>query len=168
MDAPGMQAATALIITEQTEPRVLLIRRAVRDGDRWSGHAALPGGKVEPSDGTRIDTARREAAEETGITGLSAVGAMDDIKGWFRTGVVTPVVFTVAQPQALVIDQREVAEADWVPLQWCASRQFRARYPYPLIGPWSSWAIPFGTHGEQLVVWGLTYRILSNFIALCR
>ncbi|MBD8505033.1 CoA pyrophosphatase [Hoyosella sp. G463] len=168
VDAPGMQAATALIVTREQDPRALFIRRAQRDGDRWSGHAALPGGKVSPADADRIATARREAHEETGVTGLATIGALDDIKGWFRTGVVTPVVFTIPEPPPLILEPSEVADADWIPLEMLADRAARTRHPYPRLGPWKAWTVPFGETGEPLIIWGLTYRILRRFLDLCR
>lgn len=46
--------------------RVLLIRRAL-DHDTFPGYWALPGGHVDPNENTD-DAARRELAEETGLT----------------------------------------------------------------------------------------------------
>ena len=51
----------------QGDPEVLLIKRAARVGDRWTGHIALPGGKRDPSDSDDRATSVRETLEETGI-----------------------------------------------------------------------------------------------------
>ena len=68
------RAAVAVILRERDGAlEVLVIRRAERAGDRWSGHAALPGGKVSESDTSIDDTALRETLEEVGLD-LRAIG----------------------------------------------------------------------------------------------
>jgi 8-oxo-dGTP pyrophosphatase MutT (NUDIX family) len=52
---------------QQGDPEVLLIKRAARPGDRWTGHIALPGGKREPRDPDDRATSERETREETGL-----------------------------------------------------------------------------------------------------
>ena len=32
------------------EPEILFIKRSARQGDKWSGHIAFPGGKRDPDD----------------------------------------------------------------------------------------------------------------------
>lgn len=49
------------------DAEVLLIKRATRKGDRWTGHVALPGGKRETSDSDDCMTSVRETKEETGL-----------------------------------------------------------------------------------------------------
>ena len=55
------------------DPEVLLIRRAARRGDPWTGHIALPGGHREVTDADDCAAAAREAQEEVGFD-LSADG----------------------------------------------------------------------------------------------
>src|SRR4051812_9489869 len=57
----------ALRMREDGEPEVLMIKRADAEGDPWSGHIALPGGRMEPGDRDLSDTAVRETREETGV-----------------------------------------------------------------------------------------------------
>lgn len=52
---------------QQGDPEVLFIKRAKRNGDRWSSHISLPGGKREPDDQSDRVTAERETGEETGL-----------------------------------------------------------------------------------------------------
>ncbi|HET6451474.1 MAG TPA: NUDIX domain-containing protein, partial [Spirochaetia bacterium] len=42
--------------------RVLIIKRAERPGDPWSGHLALPGGHAEPGDPSLLAAALRVTA----------------------------------------------------------------------------------------------------------
>ena len=49
------------------DPEVAFIKRAAREGDRWTSHVALPGGKRDPEDKDDRATAVRETAEEIGL-----------------------------------------------------------------------------------------------------
>ncbi|MBD0320648.1 MAG: NUDIX domain-containing protein, partial [Gemmatimonadetes bacterium] len=61
-------AAVALLLRPSGDgPELLLIRRAEREGDPWSGHMALPGGRADPRDRDAAATAARETLEEVGI-----------------------------------------------------------------------------------------------------
>src|SRR5262249_61528888 len=62
------QAAVSLILSEaQGSAQALIIKRAERPGDHWSGHLALPGGRAQDEDADLIATAARETYEEVGI-----------------------------------------------------------------------------------------------------
>jgi 8-oxo-dGTP pyrophosphatase MutT (NUDIX family) len=67
------QAAVTIILREEEgAAQALIIKRAERPGDHWSGHLALPGGRVDPiKDADLLATAAREAYEEVGIDLLS-------------------------------------------------------------------------------------------------
>ena len=73
-DPSLLWAAVAIILTPQPDS-ILLIRRADRSGDPWSGHMALPGGRREAGDSDLAGTAIRETVEEVGIrTHLARLG----------------------------------------------------------------------------------------------
>ena len=63
MAADDIAAAVAVI---QSGQHLLLLRRAHNPLDPWSGHIALPGGRLESGE-SLLETARRETFEETGI-----------------------------------------------------------------------------------------------------
>ncbi|AEF41144.1 Hydrolase, NUDIX family [Hoyosella subflava DQS3-9A1] len=162
----GMRAATALVLCAEPEPLFVVIRRATRHGDPWSGHAALPGGRCDKSDVDAAATARRETHEEIGLIVGEPVGQLDDIGGRFHKGVVTPVVFQISRAQPLHPDPREVAAAHWVPLSLLEDPKRRTRHPHRKIGPWPAWDYQTGDVPplDSLIIWGLTHRILSNFL----
>lgn len=115
-------AVAAILLERSTGLEVLLMRRADKIGDPWSGHISFPGGKVEPHDVDLAATAARETHEEMGIDLAvhgELLGQLDDVPAFARsmpTGmVVTPYVFALRTEPALLLNH-EVVEAVWAPL----------------------------------------------------
>lgn len=170
LPSSGFHAATALVLTREPTPRLVVIHRASREGDPWSGHAALPGGRHEPTDEDLATTARRETAEEVGLELDEPVGRLDDIGGRTHAGVVSPYVFAVDRARPLAPEPAEVAAAHWVPLQVLTDPSHRIRHPSRRVGPWPAWSWPTGMPPplDDLVIWGLTHRTLTNFLEVAR
>jgi 8-oxo-dGTP pyrophosphatase MutT (NUDIX family) len=95
---------------------VLLTQRTAHLNDH-AGQISFPGGRVDAGDVDRIDTALREAHEETGLPRerVEPLGVLPeyDIPTGFR---VTPVVGWVEPPFTLRPDPFEVADVFEVPL----------------------------------------------------
>jgi 8-oxo-dGTP pyrophosphatase MutT (NUDIX family) len=86
--------------------RLVLIRRS--DVGAHGGHLALPGGKRDPSDGSLLETALREAHEEMGIRRdqiaiLAELSPTDTRVTNFR---IYPFLARVIQPVAWKRDER--------------------------------------------------------------
>ncbi len=146
---------------------VLLIRRAEREGDPWSGHIGLPGGRRDPVDGDLRQTALRETFEEVGwqLGADQTLGTLPDV--WPRTPlprliVVRPFVFGVNSRPDLVLSD-EVAEAFWVPLARLRDPAIYREAIIDLRGERRGFP---AFHLGQHVVWGLTERILTPLLAL--
>ena len=167
--APGASpAAVALILLEG--PRgleTLLIRRAERADDPWSGQVALPGGRYDPADADLLVTAIRETREETGVE-LSAaerLGVLDDL--YPRTPtlpavVVRPFVFALASRPTLVPGV-EAARVFWLPLDRLSQRGVRRDFTLPVRGverTFPAYVV------DEIVIWGMTERILTPFLKL--
>ena len=147
-------------------PDLLLIKRAKRDDDPWSGQMAFPGGRRDSDDLDLVDTACRETLEETGVVlrGDCVVGELDDIRplgpGLPRV-IVRPFVFVLdSMPE--VVPNIEVDLFLWVNLSdlpGLADTSTVTVNGMAISVP----AYIIGSH----VVWGLTERILKSFIDLC-
>jgi 8-oxo-dGTP pyrophosphatase MutT (NUDIX family) len=163
------EAAVALLVRPRVQLEVLLIRRAELPGDPWSGHVALPGGRRARHDADLLETARREAHEEVGVPlhHLSTfVGALDELGP--ASPLLPPIVvapFVLAVPPATVAhpDPREVQAALWVPLP--ALRHADALGEVPIDLPAGRQTFPCLVY-EDYVIWGLTFRILQQFLDL--
>lgn len=171
--APGTpRASVALVLRPaHAELELLLIKRAEREGDPWSGHMALPGGRSDPGDPDEEATAVRETLEEVGIDlagrGL-ALGSLDDLvpRGGAPRIVVSPFVFgapagTVATPNP------EVDAAVWIPLRELAHPDAATEFLLEAVTGEGSPPRRFPAIGTRgYVIWGMTHRILDDFLAL--
>lgn len=155
-----LRAAVAAILRQTARgPELLLIRRAERAGDPWSGHMALPGGRYEPGDENDWMTAVRETREEVGIDLLAGgeyLGALDPVAPQ-ATGAslaVQPFVWIVP-PTTEAFPNNEVAGAHWVPLTELWEPGAAVEFLHHASGRrFPALQCRGGT------VWGLTHRIL--------
>ena len=163
-DPSLMWAAVALLVAADPES-ILLIRRADRPGDPWSGHMALPGGRREPEDADLLATAIRETSEEVGIDldREQLLGGLDDVIP--RTPVLPPIavrpfVFLLPRPPSLVLNP-EVAATQWVTLEELLQP---GGYHLATLEVAGQRRDVQAYHLADAVVWGMTERILTDFL----
>lgn len=159
-DGQRRAAVAALLHDGEHGPAVLLMKRAERAGDPWSGHISLPGGGYQASDVDLQVTAIRETREELGIDleGTRALGKLEALKPRISGpgGIeVTPFVFATERALEPVCGPEALA-AFWLPLDLAASGALDGTYIYAA----SSVAFPSWTY-EGHVIWGLTRRIVD-------
>lgn len=163
------RAAVAIVLHGEPSPRVLLMKRAERAGDPWSGHISLPGGGYQASDGDLRVTAIRETREELGIDldldGTRTLGNLAPLHP-MASGPgaieVTPLVFATKVALDPVCGPEALA-AFWLPLDLAASGVLDSTYQMPA----SRLVFPSWTY-EGHVIWGLTRRILGTLLELTR
>ena len=111
-------AVAAILRPVPGDTEVLLIRRAERKGDPWSGHMAFPGGHFEAIDADLRATALRETLEEVGLDlrQHDYLGELDEFqaiaRGRFVGMVIAPYVFAL-RGDAVFKPNYEVAELVW-------------------------------------------------------
>ncbi|EPX73320.1 nudix family hydrolase [Schizosaccharomyces octosporus yFS286] len=112
-------------IPASVTPHVLLIQRAFRETDRWSGHVAFPGGIRETDDKSDVYTAIRETKEVVGIDlceqGAYLAGSLDErviSSNWGSTPllVLSSFVFVLPKLCEFQFNETEVFSAQWIPL----------------------------------------------------
>ena len=169
---PGIaRASVALLVRPgESDLNVLLIERPENPADPWSGHMALPGGRGAP-DEPALTTAIRETHEEVGVDLLAdgmLVGRLDDVRpspGGPQIAV-SPFVFAVPGEITIAPDPREVASAVWIPLAHLADPASAAEHLHILPGGGRLRFPALAYHHH--VIWGLTYRMLIQFLGIVR
>ena len=154
------KGAVSLVLRGSRSLEILLIERAEREGDPWSGQVAFPGGRRQRGDGSPLETAKRETKEEVGLS----LSRNARLLGWLPARapgnrvewVVVPFVFSLSRPTKLD-SGAEVARAFWAPLDAMPATLHRAIIPFPggdLETP------AFEVDGMPL--WGFSFRVLCD------
>lgn len=146
-------------------PEALLVRRAEVQGDPWSGHVALPGGRQDPHDSDLLDTARRETREETELRlersdYLGRLGEIHPRSKHLPSICVTPFVAWMADHQEVRVNH-ELTGHLWVPTVALSDPGYRSTLVLETPAVREFPAIDFEGH----VIWGLTFAILEDFLA---
>ena len=165
-DSTRIPAAVSLICVRDPDA-LLLIRRAERDGDPWSGQLGLPGGRKSPADADLLSTAIRETFEEVGIDlpPSHLITSLDDLAP--TTAVlpritVRPFVFLL-EDRPVLFPNLEVASTWWVTLEELLAPGVYGDYEI------TARDLALSRPGYRLqegILWGMTERIITPFLTL--
>ena len=161
-----VEAVVAILLHENdgSELTTLLIHRANRADDPWSGQIGLPGGRVSKSDPSTRAALEREVREEVGLDLTcegEELGPLSISSPMRRLGMrVQPWIYALHRVPQLKVGP-EVQEAFWVSLSKLPSLRNTAEVEirgtkYPVDA--------FLVNGQ--VVWGFTYRVLNELLSL--
>ena len=163
-----VNAAVALMLREDGtgEPEILMIRRAERPGDPWSGHMGFPGGKVEPDDASPERAAARETEEELGVrldSVAEPMGRLSEMRARSQFRPVSmsifPFLFRLTRPVSLQLND-EVVEAVWIPLAFFLAPENRLEMEHPLTGGKAVIACLFGGR----FIWGMSLAMVDELL----
>lgn len=155
------------IVMRSDEPTLLLTQRAAHL-QHHGGQISFPGGRVESSDLSPVETALRETEEEVGLhrRHVEVLGRLPD----YRTGTgyeVSPVVSLVAPGFDVMTDPGEVASVFEVPLSFLMDGRHHQRRVFQMpdgSGQRMFYAMPFDTY----FIWGATAGMLRNLFHFLR
>lgn len=166
LDQSDLVSAAVLVpITDRGGPHLLFTKKT-GSVPHHKGQFSFPGGIVDVRDGSRVETALREAWEEIHLPAeaVEVLGLLDDTPTRATNFIITPVVGIVRDPVELRADGREIERVLEVPLQTLRDPSiFRTEIwerngePHPVL---------FYDVSPADVIWGATARILSQFLAL--
>ncbi|HEY9455069.1 MAG TPA: CoA pyrophosphatase [Bradyrhizobium sp.] len=156
---PIRPAAVLVPVINHAEPTVLLTQRAQHLPDH-AGQVSFPGGKIDKSDATPLDSALREADEEIGLDRghVEPVGYLDLYMTTLGYRIV-PVIARVKPGFELTLNPGEVDNVFEVPLAYVMDIANHQRHSRDWQGMTRHYyAITFGEH----YIWGVTAGILRN------
>lgn len=168
-DGDFIHASVMVILREERDRySMLFIKRREYLSDLFSGHMAFPGGKMQKGDWNKLETAIRETLEETGIDLRKdgrILGELDDVSPVnprARHYIVTPYVALVGE-DIRIKPNEEVAEFVWIPISnFMDEKTLEIR----VIERYGMRLEDFAFHYQKYVIWGMTARILRQFLYL--
>ncbi len=157
-------AAVLLLLTNRGGAHVVFAKRTEHVAHH-KGQFSFPGGIVETWDGSRLETALREAKEEIGLppSAVEVLGTLDDTETRATQFVITPFVGLIRDPVSYTPDGKEIERVLEVPLEallepanfrvemWERNGEVQPVYFYEYEGE---------------TIWGATARILKQFLDL--
>ena len=167
---PSKRAAVAISVRSGVSgPEILMIQRAVRQGDPWSGHMGFPGGRKDESDASDMACAKRETREEIGfdldIHGELVCQLSDVNTGWRADRpemLVAPFVFKVGSTPVFELNH-EVDDTLWVPLSFLLNEANRSRHQWDWRGEvLESDAFTF----DDRLIWGLSLMMIDELLQI--
>jgi len=167
---PSKRAAVAITVRSGVSgPEILMIQRAVRQGDPWSGHMGFPGGRKDESDASDMACAKRETREEIGfdldIYGELVCQLSDVNTGWRADRpemLVAPFVFKVGSTPVFQLNH-EVDDTLWVPLSFLLNDANRSRHQWDWRGEvLESDAFTF----NDRLIWGLSLMMIDELLQI--
>jgi len=164
------RSAVAMILQQRAEGlSILMIKRAERDGDPWSGHMAFPGGRMDKGDAHGLAVASRETEEEVGLTldeTVPCIGRLSELRarsrGWSLPLIISPYVFRIEEDPVLT-PNHEVAEVIWVPLDYVLDHSNRETMHFKR-GKFDA-KLPFYMYKNRRI-WGLSLLMLDELAEL--
>jgi 8-oxo-dGTP pyrophosphatase MutT (NUDIX family) len=158
-------ASVLVLFGEGEHGRDVLLLERSHDMRSHAGQVAFPGGSRDAADADDVETALREAAEETGLEpdGVAVIGALRSI--WLppTNFEVTPVLAWWREPSRVhAVDAAETATVLRAPIDRLVDPQNRVlvRHPSGHVGP--------GFLVDDLVVWGFTAGLLARLFVAVR
>lgn len=165
---PSKRAAVAISLRSGASgPEILMIQRAVREGDPWSGHMGFPGGRKDASDASDVACAKRETLEEIGFD-LDAHGhlicQLSDVNTGWRADrpemLVAPFIFNVNNTPAFELNY-EVDDTLWVPLSFLLNDENRGRHQWD----WRGEVLESDAFTYQgRLIWGLSLMMIDELL----
>jgi 8-oxo-dGTP pyrophosphatase MutT (NUDIX family) len=141
---------------------VVLLERS-HDMRSHPAQIAFPGGARDPGDRDLVDTALREAAEETGLdpAGVEVLSVLPSLFLPPSQFVVAPVLGWWSHPSPLTVrDPAEVHDVLSVPVSHLVAptSRFSVTHPSGYVGP--------GFDLDDLLLWGFTAGLLGTVLEL--
>lgn len=152
-------AAVALLLKfSNADVEVLFVKRVENPEDPWSGQMALPGGKRDPCDHSLKETVLRETAEEINVDLRGCcqfLGVLKPLKSVPRPELkILPFIILLKDNPPIKLNEGELEEFIWISLTDLVQNKGTVTFAF---GEFPAYIV------GDIIIWGLTYRILEMF-----
>jgi len=149
------------LIKEREEIKLLFTKRTMQV-ENHKGQISFPGGVVEKTDNTFLDTALRETEEEIGLKRemIEILGQIDDTLTLVSNYIIHPFVGYIPFRPSFKENPHEVEEIIFVPLKWFLNERWKVTQIKWEGDYYNSIVFEYNNH----IIWGATARILKNLL----
>lgn len=156
-------ACVFLLLFNREDPHFLAIQKTDNHGYAWRNQVALPGGHIEETDAGPVEAAFRELEEEVDIQRrqIEFIGSTGHFQTFINPRDVQVFVGLWNGAGPIRCDTSEIARVLKIPLRELIQTHVVNNY-HGRIPDVEELLYPF----EDVVIWGVTARILHHFIEL--
>ena len=131
------------------------------------GQICFPGGNYKYSDADLVQTALRETEEEIGLKAedVEILGELDDASTTTSGYAISPFIALIPHPYQFKINPQEITQMFSIPLSKFMDDTI---LKYGHTGYGEQCQISFYYQYEGHIIWGVTARILSQFLELLK
>ena len=158
-----VRSAVLLPIYYKQGQYYLLFTKRTQEVKDHKSQISFPGGAYQEEDGTLVNTALRECAEEIGLMAgdVEVLGELDDFVTQVSNYIISPFVAIIPWPYQFKVNSMEIEEIIEVPISALLDIG-RLRLETRIID--DEEVTSFFYHYQGRVIWGATARILNQLL----
>ena len=160
-----VSAAVLLPIYYKHGQYYILFTKRTEKVKEHKGEMSFPGGAYQEGDGTLVNTALRECAEEIGLMtdDIEVLGELDDTVTLTSGYIITPFVALIPSSYQFQVNREEIEEIIEVPVSALLENDCLCKRAGILEGKVIDL---YYYHYKEQVIWGATARILNQLLGV--
>lgn len=163
VDASLVRSGVIIPIYYKQGQCYLLFTKRTQQVKDHKGQISFPGGAYHEGDGTLVNTALRECAEEIGLKpgDVEILGELDDFVTQVSSYIISPFIATIPWPYQFKMNREEIEEIIEVPISALLDMSPLPQETRIIDGEEvTSFFYPY----QGNVIWGATGRILNQLL----
>ena len=163
VNANRVQSAVLLPVYYKQGQYFLLFTKRTQEVKTHKSQISFPGGAYQEEDGTLVNTALRECAEEIGLMvgDAEVLGELDDFVTQVSNYIISPFVAIIPWPYQFKVNGKEIEEIIEVPISVLLDMG-HLQPETRIIDNKEVTSLFYPYQGR--VIWGATARILNQFL----
>ena len=165
VDAGRVSAAVLLPVYYKQGQHYILFTKRTEKVKEHKGQISFPGGTYNKRDGTLVNTALRECAEEIGLMDydVEVLGELDDTITTTSSYIISPFVGFIPSPYQFKVNRKEIEDIIEVPISALLDKGCLRQEIEIVDGKATT---SYFYHYQGQVIWGATAKILNQFLGI--